>query len=95
VVTPSGHVAAVYATTYSDLFKSPCVDLAWYSATTTPGEQQGTTAVDVSVQVPAFCGPFSYKTYVTTGPFNSGGLYASGSGYSGNTLHVRFNLQEP
>lgn len=96
VVTPAGHVEAVY----DSVWTSSLVDLGvpTESYTVARGYRSGkpVTNVDMAIYVPAGL-LLKFATYdeVTTGLLGSGTVLASGNGYSGAPVHLRFTLDTP
>lgn len=94
VVTPGGNVVLLY----DSVWTSNPVELGVPIATTTTSRVyvagKPATAVDTAISVPAgLLLQFQVKDMVTTGLLGSGDVLATRSGWSGQTLHLKFTLQ--
>ncbi|HKW71836.1 MAG TPA: hypothetical protein VJQ08_03315 [Candidatus Dormibacteraeota bacterium] len=96
IVTPGGHIEPVY----DSVWTSSLLDLGLptESYTVARGYRSGkpVTNVNMTIYVPTGL-LLKYATYdeVTTGLLGSGKVLASGSGYSGAPVHLRFTLDTP
>lgn len=96
IVTPGGNVVPVY----DSVWTSSLVDLGlpFESYTTSRVYVNGKpeTAVDMAISVPTgLLLQYQTKDEVTTGLLGSGQLLASKTGWSGQTLHLKFTLSQP
>lgn len=94
VVTPAGNLVPVYDSVWTG--QALQVGLPVESYTTrrvydAAGNPQ--TAVDMAISVPAgLLSNFQVRDEVTTGLLGSGTVLATGSGWSGSTVHLKFVL---
>ncbi len=95
VITPAGNVVLLY----DSVWTSNPIQLGLPIATTTTSrvyvEGRPATAVDTAIWVPAgLLLQFPVQDMVTTGLLGSGQVLATRNGWSGQTLHLKFTLQE-
>jgi len=91
--TPGGALVTVYVTdSVLGLSHLPAVQLARITADVSPAG--GGTRVHVQVLVPgdAFDPFFATRSTVSTGPFATGTIYATASGFSGQPMAMTFTL---
>ena len=94
VVTPSGHIVAVYDSVWTPSLLNLGVPLESYTVSRTYSRQGAPeTLVDMTISVPTGL-LFRYPTTdeVTSGLLGSGTVYARASGYSGTPVHLKFVL---
>ena len=97
VVTPSGHIVAVYDSVWTPSVLNLGVPLESYTVSRTYSRRGAPeTLVDMTISVPTGL-LFRYPTTdeVTSGLLGSGTVYASASGYSGTPVHLKFVLNTP
>ncbi len=97
IVTPGGHVVPVYDSVWTP---SPLdIGLPLESYTATRGYDAAgnpVTNVDMAISVPTgLLFRFQTTDMVTTGLLGQGRVLARASGWSGQTLHLKFTLNEP
>jgi hypothetical protein len=96
IVTPSGQLVVVYVTTYADIEHLIAITLAEITWEVRP-EGPEATRVTMHVTVPddVFAQHFEARTVVSTGPFATGTIYDTASGYSGEPMKLEFRLDVP
>ena len=98
VVTPGGHIVPVYVDVQGQgLTNSPQVLASTILFTSYRDSAAGKkTAVDMTVYVPnGLTGSFATRATASSGPLRTGTVYASTSGSSGSTMHLRYLLNVP
>jgi len=97
VTTPGGSHVPLYVTTGAyGTEHLPAAQLAQASYTVTPTSNRQATSVTVTVAVgnDAFSSHFQTRAGVSTGPFQTGTVYAHTLGYSDQTMTMHFVLSE-
>jgi hypothetical protein len=98
ILTPSGSSALVFVTNGAlGLEHLPAVQLAQIRYTVQPVESGRATLVKMTVVVPPdiFSSRFPTRSTVSSGPFKTGTIYATASGYSGEPMEMTFQLSIP
>jgi hypothetical protein len=96
VVTPAGHVVAVYDSVWTSSPLNLGLPLESYTTSRvydSAGNPQ--TLVDMTIYVPTgLLFPYNVTDEVTSGLLGSGHVYAIKSGTSGSPVHLKFVLPE-
>lgn len=94
IVTPSGHVVAVYDSVWTSTPISVGLPVESYTTTRVydaTGHAQ--TAVDMSIYTPTgLLLRYQVHDMVTTGLLGTGTVYAQANGWSGSAVHLKFTL---
>jgi len=91
--TPGGALLTVYVTDSAlGAQHLPAVQLASITATVSPAGNGTLIHMQVLVPGDGFDGHFPTRSVVSTGPFATGTIYATASGYSGQTMAMTFTL---
>jgi hypothetical protein len=96
IVTPGGHIDAVYDSVWTPSLLNLGVPLETYTTRRAyDSSGKAITAVDMAISVPTGL-LLSYSTMdeVTTGLLGSGSLLARGYGQSGKVVHLEFTIPE-
>lgn len=96
VVTPAGHVVAVYDSVWTSSLIDLGLPLESYTTSRLyDADGNPETLVDMSIYVPTgLLFRYDVTDEVTSGPLGSGHVYAIKSGTSGSTVHLKFVLPE-
>jgi len=96
--TPGGSLVPVYVNTgargVEHLVAAQTARLA-YSASTIPGTTATKVKLTVLVSPDVFGSSFETRAGVSTGPFQTGTVFATGSGHSGDPMNLQFALPIP
>ena len=96
IITPGGHIVLVYDSVWTASPLSLALPLATYRTARVYVDGQAETAVDMAITVPTGL-LLRYQTLdmVTTGLLGTGKVLAQATGWSGQTLHLKFTLATP
>ena len=96
IVTPGGNLDTVYVSVWTSSLLHIGLPLESYTATRAcDATGHPVTKVDISVYVPTgLLWSFSTLDQVRTGLLGGGSLLAQSSGTSGQTLHLKFTLNQ-
>jgi hypothetical protein len=91
--TPGGALVTLYVTDSAlGAQHLPAVQLASITADASPTGSGTLVHVQVLVRSDAFDGHFAIRSVVSTGPFATGTIEATASGFSGQTMAMAFTL---
>ena len=94
--TPGGNVVPVYDSVWTSSPLDLGLPLESYTTSRVYVNGKPETAVDMAISVPTgLLLQYQTKDEVTTGLLGSGQLLASKTGWSGQTLHLKFTLSQP
>ena len=97
VVTPGGHLVPVY----DSVWTAPGLNIglpveSYTTSRAYDAAGQPVTRVDMAISVPAgLLLQFQTTDMVTSGLLGSGHVYGTATGWSGQTLHIKFTLDTP
>ena len=95
VVTPSGHLVAVYDSVWTSSLLEPGLPTETYTTSRTWANGRPATRVDMTINVPTgLLLNYSTMDEVTTGLLGSGSVLARTTGSSGSPVHLEFTLPE-
>lgn len=94
IVTPGGHIVAVYDSVWTSSPLDLGVPLESYTTSRVYGANGSPqTAVDMAIHVPTgLLFNYAVNDMVTSGLLGTGTVYAQKSGTSGSTVHLKFVL---
>ena len=96
IITPAGHIVPVYDSVWTSSPLALGLPLESYAVSRVYVDGQPETEVDMAISVPAgLLFRFQTRDEVTTGLLGGGDVLATASGWSGQTLHLRFTLAAP
>lgn len=97
IITPAGHIVAVYDSVWTTSPLDLGLPLATYRASRVfDAHGNAETSVDMTITVPTgLLFRYSVNDMVTSGLLGSGTVYAARSGTSGTPVHLYFVLRQP